>query len=90
MRLNKFSVFLLGSFASCIMLIISVTIGASFPYLVSEFISELICVILFFGFGLYLVYEALFEPDKSVRFPLKGNDSIGNERRKKRDRIEVA
>ena len=49
-----------------IMHVISVLIGAAFPYLLSKTATEIICVVLFFGFGVYMVYQAIFDADDDV------------------------
>jgi len=46
-----------------VMHVVSVLIGAAFPYLLSKTVTELICVVLFLGFGIFLVYQAIFDDD---------------------------
>jgi putative Ca2+/H+ antiporter (TMEM165/GDT1 family) len=52
-----------------IMHVISVLIGAAFPYLLSKTATEIICVVLFFGFGVFMVYQAIFDADDDVSLP---------------------
>jgi putative Ca2+/H+ antiporter (TMEM165/GDT1 family) len=42
---------------------LSVLIGTAFPLLLSKTATEIICVVLFLGFGLYMIYKALFEDE---------------------------
>ena len=51
-----------------LMHILSVMIGATFPYLLSHTMTELICVIMFLGYGLYMIYDSLFEDVASVTY----------------------
>jgi len=62
-KLNKLGVFIVGSLAMVVMHVVSVLIGAAFPYLLSKTVTELICVVLFLGFGIFLVYQAIFDDD---------------------------
>ena len=45
---------------------VSVLIGAAFPYLLSRNVTEIICVVLFLGFGIFMIYQAMFENDEDV------------------------
>lgn len=41
--------------------VLSTLIGAAFPILLSKMVTEIICVVLFLGFGAYMIYQAIFE-----------------------------
>jgi putative Ca2+/H+ antiporter (TMEM165/GDT1 family) len=46
--------------------IVSTLIGATFPFILSHIVIELICIIMFLGYGFYMVWEALFEDEANV------------------------
>jgi putative Mn2+ efflux pump MntP len=46
--------------------IISTLIGATFPFLFSHFMTELLCIVMFFGYGFYMVWDALFTEETNV------------------------
>lgn len=50
----------------CGMHAISTLIGAAFPFLLSKTVTEIICVVLFLGFGVFMVYQALFDGEADV------------------------
>jgi putative Mn2+ efflux pump MntP len=50
-----------------LMNVISTLIGATFPYLLSHFMTELLCITMFLGYGFYMVWDALFSEETNVR-----------------------
>lgn len=65
-KLNRLAIFIFGSIILCAMHILSVLIGTAFPLLLSKTVTEIICIVLFLGFGLYMIYNALFDDDDDV------------------------
>jgi len=53
---------------------LSTLIGAAFPYVLSKTLTEIICVVLFLGFGAFMVYEGLFSDGDDVNFTCKDNN----------------
>ena len=47
--------------------IVSTLIGAAFPLLLSRLVTEILCVVMFFGYGFYMVYDALCTSDHHVK-----------------------
>jgi putative Mn2+ efflux pump MntP len=47
--------------------VISTLIGATFPYLLTHFMTELLCIVMFFGYGFYMVWDALFSEEANVK-----------------------
>jgi len=42
---------------------LSVLIGAAFPYLLSHTMTEALCVVMFLGYGLYMIYDTVVQGD---------------------------
>lgn len=57
-KMNLLALFIVSSISMTAMHTISTLIGASFPYLLSASVTSIITVILFFGFGLHMIYKA--------------------------------
>ena len=58
----KMNVFLLFGMASACMIAmhtISTILGAAFPMVLSAGITAIICVVLFYAFGIHMLYEGL-------------------------------
>ena len=48
---------------------VSTLIGAAFPLLLSRTVTEILCILMFFGYGFYMVYDAICSKDHNVRLP---------------------
>jgi putative Mn2+ efflux pump MntP len=59
-KLNKFGLFVFGSIIMTGMQVISVCIGMLFPVLLTPFVTHIVSVVLFFGFGIYMLYSSYF------------------------------
>lgn len=46
---------------------VSTLIGAAFPLLLSRTVTEILCILMFFGYGFYMVYDAICSKDHNVR-----------------------
>lgn len=55
--------FLIGAIAMSLMHCLSVLIGAAFPYLLSHTMTEALCVVMFLGYGLYMIYDTVVQGD---------------------------
>lgn len=64
--MNRLMIFIIGTSILGCMHILSTMIGATFPYLLSHTMTELICIVLFLGFGFYLIYDSIFEEEHNV------------------------
>jgi putative Ca2+/H+ antiporter (TMEM165/GDT1 family) len=91
-KLNRVAIFIFGSAVMILMHVLSVLIGSAFPLLLSRLTTEIVCVVLFLGFGLYMVYQSLFEEEAHVwnyksllTRHLNLIKHIGKRRREKRD-----
>ena len=65
-RHNWFVVFLLGATSLLTMHVISVLVGYLFSQFFSSIVTAIIAAVLFFVFGVYLLYEACTEKDSKV------------------------
>lgn len=65
-RLNTFFLFLVGSVAMASMHTISTLIGAAAPLLLSSNVTQIITVVLFFAFGIQLIYSGIKATDEDA------------------------
>mmetsp|Transcript_31411 Transcript_31411/g.30759 ORF Transcript_31411/g.30759 Transcript_31411/m.30759 type:complete len:237 (-) Transcript_31411:47-757(-) len=59
-KLNKVAVFFLGSLIMSLLQVISVGIGSLFPFILTQSVTNIIAIGLFFTFGAYMVFDSLF------------------------------
>ena len=62
-KMNPMTILLVGSLAMSFMHVISCSLGAIFPMLFSSSVLSIICVILFLGYGFYMIFSALKSDD---------------------------
>ena len=49
-----------------LMHIISTLIGAAFPYLLSRTVTEILCIVMFAGYGFYMIYDSVCTAEHHV------------------------
>ena len=59
-KFNRFLLFIFAALAMNIMNAVSVLIGAVFPLLMPRIAIQYLCIVLFLGFGLKLIYNCIF------------------------------
>ena len=67
LKSNRLLLFFLGVIATSITQIIAGLIGAIFPFLLSKIITEIICILMFFGYGFYMIYDSLCHDEHNER-----------------------